>query len=504
MSIWFHRYGRPRPIVGRRRTTAAALVLVLAVAAVPGQAAADSANEQRLRRLEDALRKQSQRIEELDKELEKQKAIGQARQELIDEVNSKADAAKKASGDVAKKTAGLGDWVNRTTVFGDVRVRHEGFYHQPHAAKTAVGARNRDRFRARLGIRVAYSDELSATVRAATGNINDPISTNETFTGVFNRKNFNLDQAYITFTPGKTFDIRPGLASVSAGKLQNPIFKNDELVFDEDVSPEGFSETFQLLDKPLGPLDQVKVHGLQWNFSEIANKQDGWMFGGQVNPALHVGNVQLEAGLGQFWWLNPDQIAQALSRNTTASTAAGAPVANGAFNSSLVNTNLLVTKTIQPRQLRPGTTPAAFTAISGYQSGFNQSNFTLAATVPNVVAAQPLKLWTDYVYNWDAVNDDAHGILGGLRLGQTKAKGDWSIYGFYEHLDQEATISSFTSSEFGTQGTNLKGPSVGIDYQLLNPLTISARSYFTNFINRPAGSTNPTLTRFQLDALVRF
>ena len=50
----------------------------------------------------------------------------------------------------------------------------------------------------------------------------------------------------------------------------------------------------------------------------------------------------------------------------------------------------------------------------------------------------------------------------------------------------------------------MEGPAVGIDYQLLDPLTISARGYFTNFINRPAGSTNETLTRFQLDALVKF
>ncbi len=78
------------------------------------------------------------------------------------------------------------------------------------------------------------------------------------------------------------------------------------------------------------------------------------------------------------------------------------------------------------------------------------------------------------------------------------------MFGFYEHLGQEAAISAFTFSDFGTAGTNVAGPGVGIEYQLLNPLTISAKGYFTNFINRPAGNTNPTLTRFQLDALVKF
>src|SRR5438132_1501863 len=108
--------------------------------------------------------------------------------------------------------------------------------------------------------------------------------------------------------------------SPTAGKFPNTIFRTDEMVFDEDISAEGLSQTFQLLGQPLGALDQVKLHALEWTFNEISNKEDGWMFGGQVNPSLHFGDLQLEAGLGQYWWLNPDQIAQALSRNPTAFT----------------------------------------------------------------------------------------------------------------------------------------------------------------------------------------
>jgi len=106
--------------------------------------------------------------------------------------------------------------------------------------------------------------------------------------------------------------------------------------------------------------------------------------------------------------------------------------------------------------------------------------------------------------NWEAATDDAQGWQTGLRLGQTKVRGDWSLYGFYEDLGQEATISAFTWSDFGNGGTNQSGPGVGIDYQLLNPLTLSARSYFSNFIDRPAGTSDPTMTRFQFDALVKF
>ncbi len=456
--------------------------------------------EQQLRQNEQQLRDAQDEIKHLRQQVDQQRAIGQATQKQVEQ---NAEDTRTAAAEV-KKTAKLPDWVERTTVFGDVRFRHEGFYHQPHEKGVDVNARNRERVATHLGVRVAFSDELSATIRGASGNINDPISPNETLTGNFNRKNFNLDWAYLTFTPGQSFGLRPGVASFTAGKFPNPIFRTDELVFDNDLSPEGISETFQLLDKPLGALDQVKVHGLQWTFAEVANREDGWMFGGQVNPSFHFGDVQVEGGLAQYWWLNPDLVAQALSRNTTAFTASGAPVANGNFNSALFNTNLLVTRTIQPPTTTPGKKPAAFTAITGYQSGFNQTNLTLAATLPHVVLAQPLRWWGNYVYNWDAANDDAHGWQSGLRLGQTKVRGDWAISGFYEHIGQEATISAFNWSDFGAGGTNLEGPGIGIDYQLLNPLTVSARSTFTNLINRPAGTSNPTLTRFQLDALVKF
>ena len=473
------------------------MALVLA-SALPGYA--ETPTEKRLRELEETLRKTQEEMKELRRQVDQQKAIGQATQKQVEQTAEES----KAAASEAKKAVSLPDWLNRTTVFGDVRYRHEGFYHQPHVKDQDVTARNRERIRARLGVRFAFSDELSATIRGATGNPNDPISTNETLTGNFNRKNFNLDWAYLTFTPGKSFNLRPGVASITAGKFPNPIFRVGEMVFDDDLSLEGTSETFQLLEQPLGALDQVKVHALQWTFSEIANKEDGWMFGGQINPSLHFGSVQVEGGLGQYWWLNPDQIAQALSKNTTAFTASGAPVANSNFNSALFNTNLLVTKTIQPPTTTPGKKPAAFTAITGFQSGFNQSNATLAVTIPDLVLNQPLRLFGDYVYNWDAATDDAHGWQSGARLGQTKVKGDWSLYGYYEHLGQEAAISEFTYSDFGLGGTNVEGPVVGIDYQLLNPLTITARSHFTNFINRPTGMTNPTLMRLQLDALVKF
>jgi hypothetical protein len=490
----------------KRRWTALVASTVLGLTAV---ARADTSQERRLRQLEQQLERTQEEMKQLRNEMQQQKAITRATEEQVQHAADTADLAKA-------KTTKLPDWLNTVTPFGDVRFRHEGFYHQPHLEGQDVNANNRERIRARVGLRANYGDEVGATVRIASGNINDPISTNQTETGNFTPFSVNLDWAYLTLAPGKTFNIRPGLVTINAGKFPNPMFRVGELVFDEDLAPEGFNETFALLDKPLGDpkgtsLDQLKLHLEQWTFSQINNRTDGWMFGGQVNPTMHIGPVQLDAGIGQYWWLNPDEIAQATSRNTTAFTASGAPVANPNFNSTLVNTNQLVVQKIQPPTQKGSKQPAAFTSTTGFLSDFNQTNLTLQATVPNVVRAQPVKFFLDFVENWGAVNK-GFGWQGGVQLGQTKVRGDWSVYALYEYLQQDAVISAFSWSDFGLGGTNEQGPVVGLNYQLLDPLTVSAKGYFTNFIDHPwvasQGTSNfvnnPTQTRLQIDAILKF
>jgi hypothetical protein len=443
------------------------LALLVVAGAPTGVVAADS-TERRLQRLEQSLKEAQEEIEFLRGELRRQKAETET-------TKSKVDKAQEEQGkkiEEAKKAISMPDWLKRVSLFGDIRVRHEGFYHQPHEDGDLVTARNRERVRARIGAKAALSDELSGTIRLASGNPNDPISTNETLSNVFTPKNINLDWAYITLTPGKTFGIRPGLLALTGGKFPNPTFRVSELLYDDDLNMEGFTETVALLDKPMGALEQFKVHAIQATFAEVSNMEDGWLFGGQLNPSMKFGTTQLELGVAHFGVLNDNRIATALNGNT-----------------SLANTNLLV-----------GARPD----IEGFQSAFEISNAAAALTFPNVVGTQPVRVFADYIHNWKAENSEDDGYLAGVRLGQTKTQGDWSVAAWWERLEQEAAISAFTGSDFGLGGTNNEGAAVSVDYQLLNPLTLTARNYFVNFIDRPAGRSNPTLFRLQLDALVKF
>src|SRR5437867_4192561 len=71
--------------------------------------------------------------------------------------------------------AKLPKWLDIITPFGDLRTRYEGFY------ANELHARTRFRLRARVGLNIAPSDEISATFRMASGNPDDPIATNQDF-----------------------------------------------------------------------------------------------------------------------------------------------------------------------------------------------------------------------------------------------------------------------------------------------------------------------------------
>ena len=177
-------------IRGFREKRWAALV-VSAVLGFAPIAQAETSQERRLRQLEQQLERTQAEMKQLRKEMEQQKAVTRASEEQVQHAADTADVAKA-------KAAKIPDWLSYFTPFGDVRFRSEGFYNQPHLADQVVTANNRLRIRARVGVRFAYSDELAATVRIASGNINDPISTNQTLTGNFTPFSVNLDWAYLT------------------------------------------------------------------------------------------------------------------------------------------------------------------------------------------------------------------------------------------------------------------------------------------------------------------
>jgi hypothetical protein len=150
---------------------------------------------------------------------------------------------------------------------GDLRVRSESFFgltnslfagNNPAVFGNELSSRHRIRYRARLkmsggfGYQTRWCEEFKCNefewgLRLATGSFADNNSTNQTMTDWFNRKPFALDLAYISYRP-KAFNNR---LQLQGGRFESPwILKydvpwnNSELMWDNDVTTEGFSESY--------------------------------------------------------------------------------------------------------------------------------------------------------------------------------------------------------------------------------------------------------------------
>src|SRR5579872_79236 len=81
---------------------------------------------------------------------------------------------------------------------GDVRLRGEPFFGGPSDEDLD---RARARVRARFNAVADLSEQFRAGISLASGDINDPTSTNQTLTGFYTRKPIGIDQAFVEYKP---------------------------------------------------------------------------------------------------------------------------------------------------------------------------------------------------------------------------------------------------------------------------------------------------------------
>jgi hypothetical protein len=412
--------------------------------------------------------------------------LRQAREE--DKQKSAADESRRDA-IVAK----LPKWLDMVQPFGDIRTRDEGFY------ADHLIARNRFRYRARLGLNVNATDELAATFRLVSGDPNDPISTNQTLSGTFTKKPVNFDQAYLTIRPGKSFHLDPGCVTITAGKFGINAYRTSELVWDDDLTPEGATETLNLVEERDGFLRGLKVNAFQWVVDEVSNKVDPNMVGGQIVADTALGNAaKLTLGFADYDYENLNKVARKFLEKTSSS-----------FNGSLANSNR-VSKFSDGK-------------ISAFKSDFNIINANGELNFIDV-AGVPAGLFGDFVYNTQAEGRNV-GFSVGAGIGKAgrdwyhnslKNQWDWGLSYTYEWVEQDAVLSMFSYSDLdyvqagATQkgSTNLTAHILRFDYMLLPNLQLTAKAHLINALDRGSSNAkldgNPTLLRTQLDAAFKF
>lgn len=417
--------------------------------------------------------------------VEGQQQALQAQAQTQAEQQTKAvdDLKKTAVADVKKNI----DWLNRFSFFGDIRVRQEGFY------QGDVPARNRQRLRLRLGARVQVTDEIEGGLRLASGDPNEIIANNQTLTDVFTRKPINIDNAYITLRPSKIFGWEKSYFSLTGGKFSVNFFRpravmSSELVFDEDLSPEGASEEVTLFEgKDI--LKSIKLAAGQWAIKEFSADRDSYMVGEQLQTTFTpTPKTQLIVAAGDYYFLRSDAVAQERNRNSALVLTNSVRLKNGKI---VRGGDLIVPDTKNP--------------IQRFASGFNIVNANAQFSLDTGYPKWPFTLMVDYAHNTQAVLGMDDAFLVGAGLGQTKEPGDFAFSAAWTRVETDSVISMFTLSDYGRRGgTNVQGSIVKLDYMLFPRLTLTAKGYFVNFINRPKGLSDATVNRLQLDALFAF
>ncbi len=413
----------------------------------------------------------------------------------------------------------LPKWVDAVTPFGDLRNRWEGFY------EDGLAARNRYRIRGRFGLNVAANDELSGTFRLATGNPDDPISRNQTLDRTFSQKPFSLDQAYITLKPGKTFHIAPGWITILAGKTPVAAYKLSELVWDDDLTPDGATEIFGLYDRKEGFLRNLRINAFEWVVDEIAANQDPWMGGAQLVADTALGSTaNWSLGLADYHWENMNSVAQKYLSSLSAGASSGAAfVTNSNRNGQLANSNSLTFAT--------DPTDATKKRITGFRERFNIINANSELNFANPVGLGiPGGLFVDYAYNTQADTKN-QGLNLGVGLGKAgkgwysnslKNAGDWGTSYTFAWVEKDAVPSAFSYSDIDyvqtaqTQkgSTNVVAHIIRFDYAVFANFQLTAKLHFINALDRKSATTvsggglgntgNPTLLRSQLDAVFKF
>ncbi|MFN7955224.1 MAG: putative porin [bacterium] len=421
--------------------------------------------------------------------LEMLRADGKLSDEQYMLLRAQADAEAKAAS-TAAATISKADWLDRFSLFGDLRVRGEAFFQDD------VTTRYRERFRARIGVKAAATPELEAQLRLATGDPGDPISEMQTMSELFTRKPVNLDLAYLSVKPTKSLGWDRPWLTVMGGKLSSPLWKprtnfGSEIVFDEDLAPEGFQQIVNLSDSADGWLRKLEVQAFEWSAKEIATSGDSWIFGGQASTSVAVGSaVVVSLGVGDYHFSSPERIAQELN-------------SNGKIN--LTNSLVLKDGTV----VKGGTPFKAPTdkpnPVADFLYGFNVLNPAIAVAVDTGAAAWPVSAYADYAHNTEASDGKSSAMGFGVAMGQTKNAGEIAAGVGWQRIETNAVVSSFAGSDFGKNGgTNVEGPVVKLDWMPLARLVLTGRSFFVKQIEIAKGKPNATVTRLQLDANYTF
>lgn len=332
-------------------------------------------------------------------------------------------------------------------VSGDMRVRQEWNF---------VDGRDRSRTAARARLRATYavSDKFSVGTQIATGDPDDPNSTDVTLGNFVDDFAVSLDQAWIRYHSG-------GLTAY-AGKFPQ-LFQRTDMLWDGDVSPQGVAAAYSA---GLGGGAKVDARGIYFVIDEAAVAGDSDMLGGQLALSLPIAS-DFRAGLtGSYYHYRLGSVAGADA---------------GDFRGNLMSV------------------------------GRYSSDFHLVEAIGTLGWAGPLERWpvaftADYVRNLGAAvpGDTAFNLE--LAAGRTAKPGDFRIAYNFSEVEVDSVLAAFSHDNIDLS-TNYRLHGLGLSYVPASKLQLDLLWYHYRPLDALyAGSLQPSdwLDRIRLAFMVNF
>ncbi len=392
----------------------------------------------------------------------------------------------------------LPDWIRRIRWDGDIRLRYERDMfakdNSPNTYKNFLAVnsagstggagingwlnttddRTRWRLRARLGMLAKVTDGLEAGFRITTGNITNPLSTNQTLGNSFNRDTIVLDRAYLRADPTHWM-------TLWGGRIPNP-WLSTELVWDENLNFDGVAAILRpsLSDSTRGFLT-LGAFPLQQADLAITSGSDKWLYAVQLGlDQAFSRQTNAKIGLAYYDYRNITGVPNPVNSPQYNFTAPQfVQKGNTMFNMDQNNT------------LAP-------TELYGLAAKFHELNLTAMLDLAHFDPVHVM-LTLDYVKNlgYDSQSIMAlapstppygnKGRLYKLAVGmpQVKQRGDWQVITSYRHIESDAVLDAYTDADFHLGGTDAKGWTLGGSYGVAKDAWMSLKYLSTDAISGP-------------------
>lgn len=345
------------------------------------------------------------------------------------------------------------------TVNGDVRVRYESDWD----SHTTAGALRTDRERGRVRLRATaaykFSDAWSFGARLRSGNTQSQQSPHLTFTandGPSDDLQFSLDRYFVQY--------KQGAFTGWAGRNSSPFWQQNELFWDEDITPTGIAGTFDAKQSDGATLTTTAG---AFALPDGVNRFHGHLFAGQLKYTKPLAGAQqliLAGGLHAF----DGQTGARLLRNRNGERDYLVGVLSGQWTVPVESV------------------PVAF----GIDVFKNFQDYSAAD-------AAPLS---------SANTDETLGYVFSVQAGQLKKPGQWLAAYFYAHVETFATNASYAQDDWARFGngpqsdvTDIKGHEFRVAYALTKDLNLMARLFLIDAI-----TTIQDGKRFRLDLNWKF